>query len=470
MAIRNTIRTHVVGSDWNFEQDDVFVTIWLIFQILSLVLCWLIYHAWSAKTLVFELAVESKAGKHASKLFRRFLIAIPFMGGSLARVFDRMTMFIKFKALPFMIRVKRVLETLFQLCFVDATFRNKNVRLIFTGGTLEITDPLNLPTTSLIIGNHRSIMDYTLINYLVQGDKCPGVLQYLRNTLNWNVDCFLPKLKFLSWGRLTNMPSIGLLSNILLKDENAAVDSQDLEDFLKKEGNHVLALFPEVNIITSELRLVQRKLARDNYLPLFDGILYPRFKNLTSTVNCFARLQHVERSRKTRYIKKAAIKTSSMVSKVKHPRSRTSAREIAQVNLFLGDDLFANPSATVKAEQKTLKAPISISPFLWDLTIVYYRATYSSGDQHAHVHEQHNLKKLKGEEYHYQLEQITPSFLQLLTCKFRGSPILVRIHVNKHPIFNLMKLSDRKLESWLEKTWLEKDALMQSMQNTVKIN
>ncbi|SCU85152.1 LAFA_0D14136g1_1 [Lachancea sp. 'fantastica'] len=464
MAIRSTFKTHVVGSRFRSENLDVLGILWIVLEVLSLAQCWGFYHIWSAKTGAVEHCVECKILNHAAKFVIRVLGAIPFVGGSLAHTMTRWLVFVRSRVLPFMLKMKHNLEQLFRACLINTTLRHRNVKFIFTGDSLDVTES----STSIIIANHRSVMDYVLIDFLIQGEHAPSLQQYLSNAFfSQKGNSVAPKLRFVGWGRLTSIPSVKFFASILFKDENAKVSSNDIERVLMREGNECLALFPEVNVITSELRLVQRKLAKESYLPLLDNVLYPRFKNFNSAISCLARLQHVDRSRKARYLKKAAHKTTSMVSKVRVSRGHPSTKQMAQVNLFLGDEHFNNTTVTAKPKRNTYKVPIIVSPFLWDIAIVYYIATNSCRNEHLHG-QQNNAPT--DQKHHYELQQITPSLFQFLTCPLGNQPIFVRVHIEKVAISDLLKMNDRKLESWLEKTWLAKDELMKRMQDSVRLS
>lgn len=137
--------------------------------------------------------------------------------------------------------------------------------------------------------------------------------------------------------------------------------------------------------------------------------------------------------------------------------------------MFLGrvedDEALAKNKKKLKPTQRAL---LSVDPFVWDLTIVYYRAKISKGKDHAHLHEQEQKRLEDGA--HYQLEQVTPSFLQMASSSFQDSPLLIRIHTCKHPMSKLLALSDRKLEKWLERRWMQKDEMIDSIQKNVKIS
>ncbi|SCU97813.1 LADA_0H08460g1_1 [Lachancea dasiensis] len=466
MALSNTIRTHVFGFGVLRENDCSFWPLELIIKIMSLVQYLVIYNFWSYKTWLVRQSVESKFALHVIGIAGRICLWCPILGKHLASSLDTSVACIKCKVVPRMNDFEQFLETLFQLLLVELTFKGNNIRIIRTGEPFEFdhTD------TTLMMANHRSIMDYTLLNFLAQDHILAG-----KQELSWS--CFYQLLnfpltipfKFISWGSISNMPSVRFLSRIVLRDENAAVSSNDIMNILQKRGNHTLALFPEVNVMTPELRLVQRKLTKESYMPVLNNVLYPRFKNFTSSIRCFARLQHVEKLHRDRYLRKAFIRANGMVSKLRHSRTKVGATELAQISLFLGADEIAGDSIQVNSTPRALRNINKLNPFLWDFTILYYRAKCSSGKEHAHVHKL-ELYRLDDGESHYQLEQITPSFLQLLSHKFLKSPIIVRIHVKKHPLANLTRLSERKLESWLENAWIEKDSLIDSMQKNVKIN
>lgn len=334
MTIIDTLKIHFIGSGVNL--GDAGTVLVILVQLFRLAGCVLAYNIWSAKVFLVEQAVESKMAKWVLDMLGRILIRVPLCGERLASWLDWMIAKVQTKKLPFMKRIKLILELTYQLCLVEMTFRNENVRVLLTGEALDFPENLETSRTSLIIANHRSIMDYTLVNFLVQGKRGIPAREYLWDLARFREPAFVSKLKFVSWGCVTNMPTFGLLAKILSGDENVSVESSQLKKYLQEGGDHTLAVFPEVNVLTPELRLVQRKLTKDYYLPQLNNVLYPRFKSFNATINCFADLQHVERSRKVRYLRRVMSRANGMVSKARRFRPQSTATQVAQVNLFLG--------------------------------------------------------------------------------------------------------------------------------------
>ncbi|CAR23226.1 Mum3p [Lachancea thermotolerans CBS 6340] len=469
MSILDTLRTHFVGSGLQLRADNVPAALSLVLQLVLLVQYVAAYNVWSFKTWIVEQSVDSRPSKWAIGTVSKTLIWIPLVGERLTENLEHVVCSIKLRVLPPMKRVEERLELCYQVALADLTFRHGNVRLLVTGDTEGFPTAVTNKRSSLVIANHRSVMDYSLINYLAQGEERVAARQNFWRLFESKETDTMLGLKFVTWGRVCNMPSLRLLSSILAGDENCAVDAARLQEFLEDRGNQILAVFPEVNVLTPELRLVQRKLAKDNYLPMLNNVLYPRFKNFKAAIRCLSHVRGVGIARRGRRLRNAVTKADSMVCKIRHPGSRISDTQIAQVSMFLGrvedDEALAKNKKKLKPTQRAL---LSVDPFVWDLTIVYYRAKISKGKDHAHLHEQEQKRLEDGA--HYQLEQVTPSFLQMASSSFQDSPLLIRIHTCKHPMSKLLALSDRKLEKWLERRWMQKDEMIDSIQKNVKIS
>ncbi|CUS23541.1 LAQU0S10e02784g1_1 [Lachancea quebecensis] len=471
MSIFDTLKTHFVGSDLQLTADRIPAALGLVLQLVLLVQYVAIYNAWSFKTWMVEQSVESGPSRWVISTASKMLVWVPLVGERLTENLERVVSGIKLRILPPMKRIEEHFEVCYQLTLADLTFRHGNVRMLVTGDTEGFPVAVGNNKSSLVIANHRSVMDYSLINYLVQGTERATARQSFWRLIEPKETETELGLKFVSWGRVCNMPSLRFLSCILTGDENRAVDATRLQEFLEDRGNRILAVFPEVNVLTPELRLVQRKLAKDNYLPMLNNVLYPRFKNFKAAIRCLSHIRGAGTDRRGRRFRNAVTKADNMVSKIRHSGSRISDMQIAQVSMFLGraEDEEASGKAKKKKKVKPTRRPLlSVDPFVWDLTIIYYRAKISKGKDHAHLHEQEQKRLEDGA--HYQLEQVTPSFLQMASSSIQESPLLIRIHTCKHPVSKLLALSDRKLERWLERRWMQKDEMIDSIQKNVKIS
>lgn len=463
MPLIDTIETHFTGPRSDLRSMGIFTVAKILVQVCSILRYIVFYTIWSGVVFVLDRLVNGQPCKWIIKTKISIINRIPIIGKPIARKLDGCVMFFSDTVLAKLESIKMFIETLFQLSIIDMTLKNKNVKLVITGEKLDFTDAQNRQSTSLLVSNHRSIMDYVLINYLVQVGSCKELSsrKYLWSKIipgSKPISTF-PKVNFITWSKITNFPKLSLLFNILSKDENCSVTPSKIKKHLEAHGNSVLAIFPEVNIITPELSIVQRKLTEEYDLPRLKNLLYPRFKNFISTIKCFARIKHVKR--RDHKFKKVVDKVDKLVNKVKDG-NQVNDKEVAQLNMFLCNEA---ENATVGAKGTEQQKFININDSIFDLTIVYYQPILTD-DTHTHDH-----TGQQGDDCHYQLEQITPSLFQFLGIRNSDSPpIVIRVDVKKHELSQIIQEKERKLEKWLETNWCIKDKTVDSMESNVKIS
>ncbi|CDO96484.1 unnamed protein product [Kluyveromyces dobzhanskii CBS 2104] len=144
--------------------------------------------------------------------------------------------------------------------FILWSVMREDIQIIYEGENINSSDR-NL----IIISNHRSIVDYFLIQSQFGADN----------------------VIFASWTRLMKYPSLKHFWTIFRHDENASVSACKLKRFYGPEN---LVLFPEVNVFTPEVKFIERKLMKLKYkgLPILHNVLYPRFKTFVNLIQAFS--------------------------------------------------------------------------------------------------------------------------------------------------------------------------------------
>ncbi|CCD24881.1 Mum3p NDAI_0E00650 [Naumovozyma dairenensis CBS 421] len=439
------------------------------------------------------------------KVFKRnFFKNVPIVGKFKICLLDKWDNFIMEQLLPFFEKILQTIELCFQLYVVELLFKNnENVQIFFT----EDSEPLELfdgeeQLSTLLIANHRSVNDYALVNYLIQDES---LVRYTnkREVINklWKENrTIVPILNFISWGKIFNFPKISLLKNIVLKDENAYLKEDEFEDHLMTNNNQVYAIFPEINILTTELGFVQRKLNQEYiFVTKFYNVLYPRFRNFITVVNCFGFVQNIKKMRHNYIFNETKQYLNEKFDKILLPTKKDDRKKNeAQVSMILSDSgLFEkrpedSSSRENKPVNRTSLSNFKLNPYFYDLTIVYYRPIITSK---GHNHTTGNMKIHKG----YQLQQIVPSFLDLLMAKKPQrdmgktttktktknhikeeettptdpveeiGPIIIMVQISKCKMAPLLPLKDKKLERWLEQRWGHKDKLINIIDSKIEV-
>ncbi|WBF13429.1 hypothetical protein N7582_002775 [Saccharomyces uvarum] len=322
--------------------------------------------------------------------------------------------------------------------------------------------------------NHRSVNDYTLLNYLFF-KSCPTkyynkweFMQRLRkgeDLPEW------PQLKFLGWGKMFNFPQLDLLKNIFFKDETLNLPPDKLRTILETQNNQAIAIFPEVNIMSLELSIIQRKLHQDfPFVTNFYNLLYPRFKNFTSLMSAFSSIKNIKRKKNhNNIIKEARHLFHREIDKLVH---KSITMEPSKMSNKIMPPMIVDNSYLFEKKEEASQGrpkPVLINPYIYDFTIIYYRVKYTDS---GHDHINGDLKIHKG----YQLEQISPTIFEMIRPEMESEdnskekdPIVVMVHIKKHQIQQLLAYNDESLERWLENRWIEKDRLIDSFEKKIKI-
>ncbi|KAL6942208.1 hypothetical protein ACO0QE_003375 [Hanseniaspora vineae] len=251
--------------------------------------------------------------------------------------------------------------------------------------------------------------------------------------------------------------------------ENTGISKKDLlhhfqksqahgqQDNLRKTFNYVL--FPEVSVITHELKLVQDKLNSIYGIPKFTNLLYPRFRSFTQMIEYFNVLLGLNTKKKD----------NSLVK----PRGSVKGE---QENSIEGQDQKNTPIPDVD----DIQIPM-LQKHFYDLTLTYYKPVLIDSQESLALHQHtvfHNSSE-RGSNHQipscdYELMHIIPSLLEMLVLSESSQstdkmPIIIRLHIQKKNLKQLLSLNEKKLQKWLEDDWKEKDQIIDLFESNIKL-
>ncbi|CCF57792.1 hypothetical protein KAFR_0D01460 [Kazachstania africana CBS 2517] len=468
MGITDFLKVHIAGSDFNLRCLSLDRKKNIVFEFSQLILYVVAYIIVSKFQYGMLFILNSKISRRVYRLYCKFWYYIPILGVINIGIANSISNFLFHVFPPFLNRISTVLEVLFYYEILQMTFSKEgNIKIYFTNDSEELLIMnSNQLLTTLIISNHRSVVDYILINVLLYRNFNGNWESMSRSDIlkrAWNETLNIhPQAKFISWGDIFKLPTLYLLINILTKNENHVIDSGNIIRYLNTWGNQVFVLFPEVNILTTELGIIQRKI-NQNYYPhvmKYYNVLYPRYKMFVNVINAFAQLCDIKKSllnRKLIYprhiISEATVRISNKVDKI--------LKEDDSIPLVFGNYESVGQQNELLINSKDQK--IFLNKYLYDLSVVYYKAKVV---EKSHDHVKGTLKPQKG----VQLEQIVPSLFDIFFANYKRGrdPIIVIVDIRRHRIDQLLPLKNEKLEKWLEILWMKKERLI--IENEAKIS
>ncbi|CCE64581.1 hypothetical protein TPHA_0I00750 [Tetrapisispora phaffii CBS 4417] len=494
MTLADSIETNVIGprdqfKEWTLKDwITVGCRIIIIFKYIVLQTILLGFRQcliWLTEGRVYERGIRIN-----NSIWR----SIPILGSSCITLLPSLLGKLRSKLIPFLNNLIIMLQLLYQYHVVDMTFKNNNnVRIFITGqsDTLQLEEN-NQQMTSLLVANHRSLVDYFLINYLLQENSTNKLTKYDIFKNFRNIERLeYHKTNFICWGSISNFPFVKFFINIFYHDENVGISPIVLKENILQNGNQTFVIFPEVNIMSTELALVQRKINQEySYTTKFYNVLYPRFKTFVNIIDVFANLKNVKRQKCTNIFENGKNKLNEKLVNIignvskSHLRNNctrnNNPQSVSTQGLNLGIDFllknkFISENSNdqslnlrgVSNDEKKMKT-IILNDNLYNITIVYYKLNYT---EKGHDHMNGSLKLHKG----YQLDQINPSLLQMLrpgrdNSSKENPPIIVIVHISKHDINTILSSKETSLEKWLENLWKEKDILIDSIENGINLN
>lgn len=392
--------------------------------------------------IMFERVKYSGVLMKCENRIKACLYYIPIFGSWSLALWDQIDDFLDEVVLKSLHKMSQILPIMVHIIIIRMFFvNNKNIKLFFTQNSDELllySDEKLL--TTLLISNHRSLNDYFVLIYIILFKN--GVVKETDDLTDtfiklWDYEDIRDKIRFdfLSWGTIYNLPTWKLFKNIILKDENVATSSDNLMESIQTKKERVFILFPEVNILTTELAIIQRKLNQDYYpfVNKYYNVLSPRFKQFINTLTGF----------------KEVVNSSLNQDR-------------------FSDKFFSRRKRNIQEDKEITSQNklILFNKFLYDITIVYYTPKLVSN---GHNHDSGNLKVING----IQIEEINPSFFKLFQSKNCNDtsiePIIIVIDIRKHLVAPLLLMSDKKLEKWIELQWVRKESLINNLHSEVSL-
>ena len=459
-----SLQTHIIGTNTEFSRwtMDEWLGLALFLQLLVLYFSLYISTKLLNKILIF--LSSSKICLLMISAPINFCRPIPYIGKYKKQLFHNTYRYFTNQVLPQMQLAVGIWEQLFNAVLFFYLFENQNnTQIIFPEGSdeLRISKDSSLLTT-LILANHRSIIDYALISFLVEksviGDNLnptPLTLKGILNKKDKSCDILPAHLRFIGWGKVFKIIRLDIIKNFFFHHERQEINKRGISHVLRNHGNTILVIFPEVNIFNKESSLVQRKLNENlfPYVPKFYNLLYPRLKTFSEVM---LGLQP--------YQKDPPNKTKTCDGTRSH-----SFNPFWQLSRFISQTL-SNPTVSTDlsfpdvSHDNLVGNDVRLNSSIFDLNIVYYRLRRT---RNGHDHDTGKTLVHNG----IQLEQITPSLLGMVSHNMRkvSDPIFISVNIRKYSLPDIMQLKPPRMEKWLESHWCAKDAELTRNHNSVSL-
>ncbi|SMN20521.1 similar to Saccharomyces cerevisiae YOR298W MUM3 Protein of unknown function involved in the organization of the outer spore wall layers [Maudiozyma saulgeensis] len=459
MGILSFFKTHIIGHNVQVTKLSPNILFFFTVSLCKIIIFIFLYYL----TYFIHMFLASKINSKIFLSFRRIYInfwkTIPICGIYKIKLLDDSVQFLLDFVLPRLQNLISVWELFFNVTLIDQLFGNKEtVPILFTEKSEEFKIiENNILVTTLIISNHRSINDYILIYHLIYEQLNSTEDKFSKATILkqlWfenDISKYnnLLRIRFIGWGNIFKLIQVEILKDIAIKDENSKITSKSVLNLLKKNGNEIMIVFPEVNILTTELGMMQRKI-NENYSPFvskFYNVLYPRFNTFVNIIVAFQEFFPKKHAKRSIFHRDKLIKVTDSLNKKVATRLNT-------------DDKTDNWVVNGHDKTELIKlsdTDVQMNQFMYDFTIIYYRVKYTND---GHDHDKGNLKVHRG----IQLEQIAPSLIELMFNNISTvvDPIIVMIDIRKHELPYILNLKPKKLERWLELQWLNKEQLIKT--------
>lgn len=313
---------------------------------------------------------------------------------------------------------KTYFECLYWKKLIDKSIKNKNahIRLVITGD-LNTENKVDLYGLKFIMSNHRSIFDYVLLQYIFQDSK----------------DIHIKPSYMLIWGKIIKIPGFQTILKIFLNDENyklKTLNKDNYEKFLP------LIVFPEVNVMTKEVKIVHDKLSLQNGTRVYKESLSPRYDFLLKLIDMMGDSQGNDKD----YFYNVTL------------------------TYYKLDAIFpANDDHICLAHKQMCGYQYIKNPLSWYKAVLNFNQ-FKLFDQEKS--KQQNQGKCK-----YQLLQIIPSLLECFFAFNRSEkqPLIIRVHIEKIPMAIFKDKSKKKIELFFENKFAAKDDVIQQFESSLKI-
>lgn len=292
---------------------------------------------------------------------------------------------------------------------------NAHIRLVITGD-LDTEGNADLGNLRFVLSNHRSIFDYILLQYIFQ---------------NKQIDKVSPNY-MLTWGRLVKIPGIRTMINIFKKNENYKIKSSKVLD--KYDNNTPVILFPEVNVMTKEVKIIHDKLCVQEGTRIFKETLSPRYDSFLKLVGVVSKSENIENEYffnvTLTYYKLEAIPVEESTHICLAHKKETSLADLR-------------------------------NPLNWYKSVLNFNQI-----KQAKIDSKKQTGKCK-----YQLLQIIPSLFECFYAfnRTEKQPLIIRVHIEKIPMLLLKDKSKKKLELFLENKFAAKDDIINQFESSLKV-
>ncbi|XBW34839.1 hypothetical protein QEN19_000406 [Hanseniaspora menglaensis] len=279
----------------------------------------------------------------------------------------------------------------------------------------------------MIFSNHRSVFDYVALQSVV-----------LKTNKNIEVKCF-------SWGNLIDIPNLKLIKAIFSKNENFNVDKKKINN--KMNFKSTILFFPEVNVMTNKIKIVQDKFNHKNGNRVFKETLYPRYNSFLALChiyqqfyNGFDSFLEVDKSEsfKNLYFYNATItyyKPERIVVDTDLHHQLAHQKHLTDTNFSLLQSYKDLLNSKTKIETDTQENSLHLA------------------------------------QCKYQMLQISPSLLECFwpVNRNKKQPMIIRIHLEKVYLKSIINKSDKQLELFLENKFAAKDNIIADFENSLKL-
>lgn len=363
-------------------------------------------------------------------IYITILKIVPLLGQSLDKKNQALKHYILNVTKPFLENYKKTTISKYWLFLIEKSIKNpaSHIKLVITGDLYDKDDNSN-PQTSMVFSNHRSIFDYVVLQ---------SIFRDINNDNSINFSC---------WGKILDIPNIRLFKEIFTKNENFRVDVENICN-KKNNQNNTILFFPEVNVMTYNVKILQDKLNLQNDNPVCKETLYPRY-------NTFLSLCHFYQQTNKESQKQMNLKHENTQSKQKFFYNSTLTYykpELVSKNEDLHHYL-AHQNDFCQQNISLLQNYKNLVNFKWN-------SKKTSNDQNS-----------KHKDCKYQILQVSPSFLECFLPINRNEkqPLIIRVHIEKLPLNLLLDKSDKQLELFLEKKFAAKDDIINQFESNLKI-
>lgn len=350
-------------------------------------------------------------------LLRNLILSIPILSTIVCKVYMHVKNYFCFEGNSKILMWKSKIESLYWKNLFKHSIENENahIKLVITGD-LDPEGDEDFKDLKFVFSNHRSIFDYVVLQYIFQ---------------NGHDEQVVPNY-MLTWGSLIKIPGFQTITKIFQRNENYKLDLNKFN--LNYDNTRPVILFPEVNVMTKEAKIVHDKLCIQNGTRIFKESLSPRYDSFLKLV------------------------------------------DIVTTSKNIDNEYFYNVTLTYyKLEAISLNKANHF--YLAHNTHFLYVNVRNSLSWYKSLLNNNQLKltqqdtKKSAESCKYQLLQIIPSLLECFSAfnRTEKQPLIVRVHIEKVQTSLFKNKSKKKLEIFLENKFSAKDDIIYQFESSLKV-